>query len=86
MCSRHGRGDVAQCVSLFFLFLPKGNESESVPVLGRHGSGDLLRDGMGEVAGWSLSPGTAAPGEFSVATSPPVLSCSKSPAYLCHGD
>ena len=34
--------------------------------------------------GWPLSPGTAALGELSVATFP-VLSRSKSPAYLCLG-
>ena len=54
---------------LFFLFSQKKQVRKGV-CLGQAKTDDLLCDDKGEVAGWSLSLGAAALGEFSVATFP----------------
>lgn len=65
------RGEVAPCVSFLPLF-PKKQVRRGV-CLGQAKTDDLLCDDKGEVAGWSLSLGAAALGEFSVASFPRFL-------------
>lgn len=54
-------------VCLFFLFSQKKQVRRGV-CLGQAKTDDLLCDDKGEVAGWSLSLGAAALGDFSVAS------------------
>lgn len=77
MRSRHGRGDVAPCASFFLPLSPQREQVTQVPALGRQACSDLLVMAKGSrpvpMAGWSLSLGAAALGEFPMVTFPDSL-------------